>query len=125
MKAEFLKKAIDNLSVARYCFEHGFYDASVNRAYSASFQAAIAALAHRGIAQTKNDHKWVQANFNGELIKRRKIYPSTLKAYLGDMLTFRNVADYSVNSLSKKIAGEQLAHAEEFVTIIRKELERR
>lgn len=53
MKTEFLKKALDNLSVARYCFEHGFYDAAVNRAYYAAFQAAVAALAYRGISSEK------------------------------------------------------------------------
>ncbi len=123
MKAAFLQKALDNLSVARYCFEHGFNDAAVNRAYYAAFQAAIAALAHAGITNAKNDHKWVQANFNSGLIKRRKVYPSHLKSYLGDMLTFRNLADYSANNLSKKIAGEQLIRAEDFVLNIRKELE--
>ena len=123
MKAEFLQKAAVNLNVARYCYEQSYYGAAVNRAYYASFQAAIAALADRSFTSSKNDHKWVQASFNGELIKRRKIYPSHLKSYLGDMLSFRNLSDYSTINLSKRVAHEQLAHAEELVAIIRKELE--
>ncbi len=124
MQTEFLKKAAANLSVARYCYEHEYYDAAVNRAYYASFQAAIAALADKGLTHLKNDHKWVQANFNGVLIKRQKIYPSHLQSYMGDLLTFRNLSDYSVINLSKKVAREQLAHAEELVATIRKEIER-
>lgn len=121
---EFLQKSRDNLSVAHYCLEHGFYDAAVNRAYYAAFQAAVAALASAGITNEKNDHKWMQANFNGSLIKRRKIYPGYLKSYLGDMQTFRNLADYSATHLSKRIAREQLTNAEDFVSNIRKELEK-
>ncbi len=45
----FLKKAQDNLALAKYCIENGYYDASANRAYYAAFQAAIAALAVVGI----------------------------------------------------------------------------
>lgn len=36
------------------------------------FQAAIAALADQGIKRVKVDHKWVQAEFNGRLIKKEK-----------------------------------------------------
>lgn len=32
MNTEFLKKASDNLNVARYCYEQSYYDAAVNRA---------------------------------------------------------------------------------------------
>lgn len=78
MQAEFLKKAQDNLNLAKHCLEQGLYDASANRAYYAAFQAAIAALAHAGIVNKKNDHKWVQATFAGELINRRKVYPNSL-----------------------------------------------
>lgn len=122
MQAEFFKKAQDNLNLAKYCLEQGGYDASANRAYYAAFQAAIAALAHVGIINKKNDHKWVQATFVGELINRRKVYPSRLKSYLSDMLSLRNNADYSEKSVSQKLASRQLAKANEFVETIVKEL---
>jgi len=115
MQREILKKAQDNLSLAKYCLEQGLYDASANRAY-------YAALAQQGIVNDKNDHKWVQAAFSGELIHRRKIYQSRLKSYLGDMLIIRNRADYSKDSVSKKRAAQQFAHAEDFVRTIVKEL---
>jgi len=122
MQAEFLKKAQDNLTLAKHCLEQGWYDASANRAYYAAFQAAIAALAKQGIVSEKNDHKWVQATFSRELINRRKIYPSRLKSYLSDMLTLRNRADYSEVSVSQKKAAEQFARAEDFVETLTKEL---
>ncbi len=122
MKAEFLKKALDNLSVARYCFEHGYYDAVANRAYCAAFQAAVAALAHIGVITEKREHKWVQASFSRELIRRRKVYPGAVASFLSDMLNVRNLADYSENSISVKIASRQLARAEELIKLIHAEV---
>jgi uncharacterized protein (UPF0332 family) len=122
MEEIFLSKAKRNLILAKYCVENGFYDASANRAYYAAFQAAIAALANQGIKREDNDHKWVQASFSGELIKRRKIYPQRLKSFLSDMLGVRNDADYSIRHVSKKIALRQFSKAEDFVETIVQEL---
>jgi uncharacterized protein (UPF0332 family) len=119
----FLDKAQANLAAAQHCFDNGFYEASANRAYCAAFQAAVAALAAQGIRSDKNEHKWVQAHFNGELIWRRKIYPSKLRAYLSDMLTMRNEADYSETRLSKGAAQRQFVRAREFVETIIMELQ--
>ncbi|MBF0100412.1 MAG: HEPN domain-containing protein [Desulfobacterales bacterium] len=57
MKNEFFKKVKANLNAAQMCFDNEFYDASANRAYYAVFQAAIAALSHRGIKRGKADYK--------------------------------------------------------------------
>ncbi len=119
----FLKKAQDNLTLAKYCLENGYYDASANRAYYAAFQAAIAALAVAGITSPKPEHKWTQSAFNGELIKRRKIYPSRLSSYLADMIKVRIKADYSDELISKKTASRQFSQSEDFVTAIAKELQ--
>ncbi len=118
----FLKKAQDNLTLAKYCLENGYYDASANRAYYAAFQAAIAALSAQGITSDKYEHKWVQANFNRALIHQRKIYPSRISTTLLDMLFIRNRADYLDEPLSKKQATTQIAQAEHFVGLILKEL---
>lgn len=123
MKAEFLQKAAVNLNVARYCYEQSYYDAAVNRAYYASFQAAIAALADRDFVSAKNAHKWVQATFSQELINRRKIYPGRVASFLSDMLNVRNFADYSKTFISEKIASRQLARAEELVRLIKTEVQ--
>lgn len=122
MKEGFINKARENLRVAQISFDNGFYNASANRAYYSAFQATIFALADKGLTSSTNDHKWVQAAFSGELIKRRKIYPAKLKAYLMEMQTIRNQADYTDESVSKRLAHQQLSKAKEMFTLIEKEL---
>ena len=117
-----INKAKANLQVAQICFDSGFYDACANRAYYAAFQAAITALADRGRKSDKNDHKWVQATFSGELINRQKVYPAHLKSYLMDMQAVRNQADYTDENVSKRLASQQLSKAKEMLEFIEKEL---
>lgn len=71
----------------------------------------------------KPEHKWTQSSFNGELIKRRKIYPSRLSSYLADMIKVRIQADYFDELISKKTASRQFSKLEDFVTAIAKELQ--
>ena len=122
MKTEFLAKAEENLAAAQVCFENGLYNACANRAYYSALQAAIAALAHRGIRRDRIDHGRVQADFSGELIKRRKIYPAKLKSYLSDMQFVRDKADYTDKSISMKIAERMLAKLKELVGLVGKEI---
>ena len=122
MKTGFLNKAKENLKVSESYFDNGFYDACANRAYYAAFQLAIAALADKGIKSDINDHKWVQATFSSNLIKKSKVYPGKLKSYLMDMQTIRNQADYTSENISKRLASQQLSKAKEMVELIEKEL---
>ena len=121
MKTEFLAKAEENLTAAQICFENGLYNACANRAYYAALHAAVAALAHRGIRRNKIDHGQVQADFSGELIKRRKIYPAKFRSYLYNMQLVRNKADYSADNISRKRAGRWLARIKELIGLIEKE----
>lgn len=118
MIQEFLQKADENLRIARVAFDHAAYNASVNRSYYASFQAAISALAAEGLKKKGHPHDWVQAQFSGVLIRQRKIYSSALKSHLVDMLEQRENADYSEMMISKADARLQLKQATEFVTSI-------
>ena len=118
MIQEFLQKAEENLHIARVAFDQTAYNASVNRSYYASFQAAVAALATEGLKKKGHPHDWVQAQFSGVLIRQRKIYSSALKSYLVDMLEQRENADYSEMMISKADARLQLKQATEFVTSI-------
>ena len=122
MKYEFMDKAKENLAAAEICFENRLYNASANRAYYAAFHSAISALAGRGIKREKLNHKWVQAEFNSQLISRRKVYSGKLKPYLMKMQTVRNEADYDSQKISKKVARRQLSRAREILNMIRKEL---
>ncbi|QTA82027.1 HEPN domain-containing protein [Desulfonema limicola] len=115
MKIEFLAKANENLAAAQICFDNGLYNACANRAYYAALQAAIAALAHNGIKRDKIDHGQVQADFSGELIKRRKVYPARLKSYLSDMQFIRDKADYTDKNISIKISERMLTKLKELV----------
>jgi len=63
MKTEFSDKAKENLKAAQICFDNGLFNACANRAYYAALQAAVAALAHRGVKRDKIDHGQVQADF--------------------------------------------------------------
>lgn len=122
MILEFMDKAFANLDAARLCFENGLYDASANRAYYAAFQAAVAALAFQGIKKHVLGHEWVQAEFNGRMIKRAKRIPGRFKSYLPDMQAVRDIADYDPEAVSKRTASNQVRKAEEMVRLIEKVL---
>jgi len=124
LKREFLNKAEENLKTAKISFDNECYNACANRAYYASFQAAIAALAVHGISSDKNEHSWVQSEFNLQLIRRKKVYPAKIKAYLPDMQQARNKADYSEKDVGRKASLEQLSRATEMIQLIQKELNR-
>lgn len=122
MRDEFLTKAKENLKAAEVLFEHQLYNAAVNRSYYAAFQAAIAALADQGIATERRGHAAIQANFATELIQRRKRYAGHFRAYLMDLQSVRDDADYKLTSISGRVARRQLTKAKEFVEAILTEL---
>jgi len=119
---EFLNKAKENLTAAQVCFENGLFNACANRAYYAALQAAIAALAHKGIRRDKIDHGQVQADFSNELINRRKIYPAKLKSYLPDIQFVRNKADYTDGNVGRKVVSQLLSKVREMSGLIEKEV---
>lgn len=122
MNEGFLNKAKENLKIAQMSFENECYNACANRAYYAAFQAAIEILCKHGVQKGKNDHAWIQSEFNLRLIKRQKIFPSKLKTYLSDMMYIRHIADYSEKGISKRTADEQLSMSTEMIHLIEKEL---
>lgn len=121
---EFLNKAKENLTAAQVCYDNGLFNACANRAYYSALQAAIAALAHRGIKRDKIDHGQVQADFSRELIHKRKIYPSKLKSYLSDMQFVRDKADYTEENISQKVAYRWISKLREMIGLIEKEIRR-
>ena len=112
------------MRAAEILFEKQLYNASVNRAYYAAFQAAVEALGNVGIDIKRISHEVIQANFVVELIQRRKIYPSHLKSYLVDLQAVRNDADYKSKSVSKKLELRQLKKAQELIERIEQEIEK-
>jgi uncharacterized protein (UPF0332 family) len=117
----FQQKAIENISSAKILYDNQFYNASVNRSYYAIFHSAINALSINGYDIKRISHEATQALFAGELIKRKKLFPSKLKAYLNQLRVIRNAADYEPEQITQKIARRQLGKAQEFLEIVLKE----
>lgn len=118
----YLYKSRASLEGAASDFANGRYDNCANRAYYACFQAAIAALLSEGIGTTGQAEQWghdyVQARFAGDLINRRKRYPSTLRETLIRGLQLRQTADYKTQRVSDVRASRGLARAHEFVEAV-------
>ena len=65
-------------------------------------------------------HKRVQSTFSSELIKKRKLYPSSLAQLLPKGLEIRNDADYVAGNISKRRANKILRWARNFVERVEK-----
>jgi len=103
---------------------YGLHNASVNRAYYAMFQAAIAALTKYGIGKPSDKwkHDFVQAQFAEALIHRRKIFSSRFANSLITILGRREIADYDTTQTNEKTASRTLRLAQNFVEQVREVL---
>lgn len=118
----FLAKAQESLAGAESEFVNGRQNNCANRSYYACFQAAIAALVEAGIRPTERrdywGHDFVQAAFIGQLINRRKAYPTTLRTTLERTFALRQTADYQRGQVSQTEAARAVRRADEFVDAI-------
>ena len=116
----YLAKARESLASAESEFEHGRYNSRANRCYFACFQAAIAALLGEGIRASGSQwsHEFVQAEFNGKLIYRRKRFGADLRQVLSENQLLRNEADYGTNGVTRVEAGRALGKAQRFVEAV-------
>lgn len=119
----YLAKAEENAASAASELVNGRYNASANRCYYACYQGAIAALFRAGIRPLRDGlgewgHAFVQAQFAGELVTRRKQYPARLRDALPRLHATRRRADYEPTSVSQVQATRSLRLAQEFVTSI-------
>ncbi|MCP4600745.1 MAG: HEPN domain-containing protein [Proteobacteria bacterium] len=121
MGSIFSAKAKENLRAAEMLFADRMYNASANRAYYAAFHAAVAALSSAGIQLGRIKQEAVQAKFNGELIRRKKVYPGRFKSYLLELQAVRDNADYKLILVSEKVARRQLNKAKEYVETLLQE----
>jgi uncharacterized protein (UPF0332 family) len=111
----FLIKAEESLAGAEDEFTRGRYNNCANRCYYCCFQGAIWALSEARIRPVNSQagwgHAFVQAQFVGQLINRRKLYPSGLRETLTRLLVLRHVADYATDSVSQTQASRALRRA--------------
>lgn len=119
----YLSKATESLTSAESEFANGRYNSCANRCYYAMFQAAVAALIAAGVRPVNVKEQWghdfVQAQFAGLLIRRRKLYPSALSPLLFDTLKTRQTADYDTDMVSRKAVERALRDAKLFVATVK------
>jgi uncharacterized protein (UPF0332 family) len=120
--SDYLTKATESLAGAASELANRRFNNCANRCYYACFQAAIAALLAAGVVARSSSGRWsheyVQAQFNGHLINRRKRYPGSLSRTLTENMALRHAADYGANMISEIQAHRALRRCREFVTII-------
>jgi uncharacterized protein (UPF0332 family) len=114
----FLEKARESLAGADSELAQGRYNNCANRCYYACFQAAIWALDRAGIypqgASGEWSHAFVPAQFDGQLIGRRKVYsPELARNY-----ALRERADYAAGPVSQTETSRALRRARSFVQAI-------
>jgi uncharacterized protein (UPF0332 family) len=119
----FLDKAAESIAGAESEFVNGRYNNCANRCYYACFQAAIHALEQAGIqppAPARWGHDFVQAQFAGQLVNRRKLYPRELHEALIRTYVLRQAADYRLDLVSETQAGRTLRRTREFLATIQR-----
>src|SRR5918992_2931451 len=118
----YLAKATESLLTAESEFANGRYNSCANRCYYACFQAAIAALLREGIRPAGQwNHQFVQAQFVGVLINKRKRYESELRRVLADNQSLRDKADYRPEFVTDTQASRALRRTRLFITTVRQE----
>ncbi len=118
----FLVKAEESLDGAESEFGNRRYNNVANRAYYACFQAAIFALVQAGISSPAREqwgHDFVQAQFVGLLINRRKVYSSQLRDTLSRTLELRQRGDYGMEQVSQVQASRALQRAGALLEAVR------
>ncbi len=118
----FLEKALECLAGAESEFAERRYNNCVNRCYYGCFQSAIAALLHDGIlltgGRTTWGHDFVQAQFVGQLINRRKVYASGLRDSLARNLILRHTADYTIEPITETQAARAVRRTRDFLRAV-------
>jgi uncharacterized protein (UPF0332 family) len=119
----FLEKASESLAGAESELANDRYNNCANRTYYACFQAAIVALTRAGVtprgASGEWSHAFVPAQFDGELINRRKLYPPELRGTLNRTYKLRSKADYEAGVVSQTEASRALRRAQAVIAAVR------
>ncbi len=121
---EFLDRAEESLAGAEVELAAGRYNNCANRAYYACFQAAAYALWHAGIRPpgggTRWSHSFVQSEFAGQLVNRRKLYRPELRDTLDRNYDLRERADYGRAPVPAKEATRAVHRARTLVAAVRR-----
>lgn len=123
----YLFKAEESLAGAASELANRRHQNAANRAYYACYQAAVAALHQEGIRAPGRrwGHDTVQAQFAGELIKRRKLYPAELRDTFERLGELRQMADYGASPVLELPTVRAVRRANDFVASVRERKESR
>jgi uncharacterized protein (UPF0332 family) len=121
----FLDKARESLASAEDDFSKQRYNSCARNGYYAAFQAAVAALITEGVRPRRGvwGHDFVQAEFQGRLVYRRKIYSSHFRRVLSDLFRSRAEADYTDRSLSRPDSDRVLVAARDLVIAVEERID--
>jgi uncharacterized protein (UPF0332 family) len=118
----FLEKALESLAGAESEFTIGRYSNTANRCYYAALQAAIVALVRAGIQPPGTSNQWshvfVPSQFEGQLINRRKLYPTALRGVLATTYDLRRRADYTSRPVGQTEVSRALRRTRTFVQAV-------
>ncbi|MCD8009834.1 MAG: HEPN domain-containing protein [Lachnospiraceae bacterium] len=111
-----LESAKECLESAKLLMEAGHLKAANNRGYYAILQAVNAVHAVHGDAYKR--HKDAIANFNKEYVKT-EVFPRTMGRRIAQAEEIRHESDYDDFYIASKAeAEEQIATAEEFISMV-------
>lgn len=113
--AKYFTRAQQAVKTGKLVMNHEDYITAVNRAYYATFYAANALLAIKGLERSK--HSGVIAAFRQHFVKTGLIEPEYSDTY-GQSMDERHNADYDLETLSYETASENLENAARFVARI-------
>jgi len=117
-----LEKAVERLRVAGKLFRDGDYEDAVSRAYYAMYHAAGAALST--VNTFPRTHEGVVLEFGRKFVLAG-IFPKGLGKNLADAKAARETYEYSVTATVGKSEAEAiLLNAQEFVSTVKKHLEK-
>lgn len=118
----YLEKAQESVAGAQSELANDRYNNAANRAYDACYQAAVHALMEAAIRPPKGAKHWghdlVRARFNGDLINRRKPYPTDVGGALEQNFRARAAADYGMEHVPEVQAARAVRCAEAFVASV-------
>src|SRR5690349_4611778 len=103
----FRAKALESLESALSEQAAARYNSCVNRCYYACFQSAVVALINVGLTRVyvAVSHAFVQSNFEGALINRRKLYSTNLRGTLQLLRDLRGKGDYRAVPVTRREAN--------------------
>jgi uncharacterized protein (UPF0332 family) len=118
----YLAKARESLVGAESEHVSQRYNNCANRCYYACYQAAVAALTEAGIHPREPHGRWshsaAQAQFAGELVRRRKRYGSNLADVLSRLFNLRSTADYSTANVAEIQSARALRSSRSLIDAI-------